>query len=561
MTALPHLHDIQPPEPDLSALQARTEAWVQRIVHAPHADEVLDVLRAWEDEVHVVGTWFAWTGIRHSQDAADPDNVERKARADALVPPLESLATRLKAAVLDSPHRAEVEARTGGYLLALWQADRDGHDDALAPDLHREQQLVSAYMAATGTASAELRGQTLGIPALRAFLVDPDRDLRHDAAAALWGWYEAHEDELAGIYEELVSLRDRMARTLGDASHTEMAYRRMHRLGYGPDQVAAFRQEIRRHVLPLVVELRARQAHRLGLGRLMAWDLGLLDVGGNARPQGDPAWQMDRAQELMARLDPELGAFYAMMRRRGLLDLVPRPGKTPGGFCSYLPEGEAPFVFANMNGTADDTRVFTHELGHAFQVWSSRHAAWSDLRWPTYDAAEVHSMSLELLAMPHIDVFFGQDAPRYRRDHLTQALTALPWLAAIDDFQHRVYADPGGDRLAQWRDTEATWMPDVDWGDLALPARGGRYLAVGHVYFQPFYGIDYALAQTCALQLWAVAERDPAEAMRRYKALCARGGEAPFVELVEGAGLQSPFEPGVLAEAVDRARRVLLEEA
>lgn len=560
MSPLPHLSEVQPDEPQLDHLRTLADRLEQRITTATSPRAVLDALAEWEQAGRAVATWFNWTSIRHSQDASDPDNVARKERADAMVAPLESLSTRMKAAILDSAHRPGVQQQTGSYLLALWQADREGHDDAMAEDLHREQQLVSRYMAATGTASADFRGEQLGIPALRALLVDPDRDTRHDGARALWGWYQDNEAELAGIYDELVALRDRMAHTLGDPDHVSMAYRRMRRLGYGPDAIAAFREELLRHVSPLVAELRQQQAQRLGLDRLMAWDSAILDPGGNPRPQGDPAWQMDRAATLMQRLDPDLGAFYGMMRERGLLDLVPRPGKTPGGFCSYLPEPQAPFVFANMNGTADDARVFTHELGHAFQVWSSRGTPYLDLAWPTYDAAEVHSMSLELLAMPHVDLFFGDQADRYRRDHLTRALTALPWLAAIDDFQHRVYRDPGADRFALWRATEQLWMPEYDWGNLDLPARGGRWLAIAHCYFQPFYGIDYALAQTCALQLWALARREPDEAMRRYKALCARGGEAPFVELVQSAGLHSPFEPGVLAEAVEQARVVLFEE-
>ena len=30
-----------------------------------------------------------------------------------------------------------------------------------------------------------------------------------------------------------------------------------------------------------------------------------------------------------------------------------------------------PFIFANFNGTAGDARVFTHEMGHAYQGFSS----------------------------------------------------------------------------------------------------------------------------------------------------------------------------------------------
>ncbi len=78
-----------------------------------------------------------------------------------------------------------------------------------------------------------------------------------------------------------------------------------------------------------------------------------------------------------------------------------------------------------------------------------------------------------------------------------------------------------------------------------------------HIYLAPFYYIDYTLAQTCALQLWLRAEADREEAMNAYVALCKRGGEAPFSELISSAGLTSPFAAGCLRDVVAKARETL----
>ena len=40
-------------------------------------------------------------------------------------------------------------------------------------------------------------------------------------------------------------------------------------------------------------------------------------------------------------------------------------------------------------------------------------------------------------------------------------------------------------------------------------------------------------------------------------ALCARGGQAPFQDLVQSAGLVSPFADGVLASVVREAEAYL----
>lgn len=549
--------ELNPGEPDLDAWQARVDGWVQRIGAAAGPETVIECVWEWDAAVREVSTWSAWALIRYCQDTRDPDAIARNTRLDELGPRLQALDMRLKRAVLDSPHLPAVTAALGPQAVALWSLDRQSQDESLVESQVQEATLASEYAGLVGGAQVAFRGQTLGIPRLTAFLEDEDRSIRHEAALALWGWYAAHAEPIGGIYRRLVALRDGMARSLGEPDFVQLGYRQMRRRGFGPAEVAAFRDELRTHVLPVVARLRRAQARRLGLPSLKVWDLRVLDRGGNPRPDPDPTVQVSQAEALFARLG--LSEFFGTLQASGVMDLESRPGKRPGGFCHFLPSVGLPFVFANLNGTTHDTKVFTHELGHALQVWSSRGAPLMDLVWPTYDAAEVHSMSLELLTWPHMDLFYGAAAGRYRRDHLSSAIAALPWLAALDELQHRVYQQPQGDVDAMWREIEAAWEPDIDWGDLPHGPQGRRWQAVPHLFSTPFYMIDYALAQTCALQLWSLARRDPEEAMRRYLALCRIGGQAPFLELMQGAGLRSPFEPGLLGTLMAEVEQALDE--
>jgi oligoendopeptidase F len=57
----------------------------------------------------------------------------------------------------------------------------------------------------------------------------------------------------------------------------------------------------------------------------------------------------------------------------------------------------------------------------------------------------------------------------------------------------------------------------------------------------------------CALQFWNRAESDRDATMSAYVALCGRGGEAPFRDLVRSAGLRVPFEAGALEDVVRAA--------
>ena len=220
-----------------------------------------------------------------------------------------------------------------------------------------------------------------------------------------------------------------------------------------------------------------------------------------------------------------------------------------------------PFIFANFNGTHDDISVLTHEMGHAAQMRESRTLPSFDYLQPTSDAAEINSMALEMLCFPHAGLLVGDDAAgRFRRLHLIQVLNILLMCALGDHFQHEVYAHPDAsaeERHAMWRTLGERYAPWEDWGDLAYPAMGGSWQYVLHFYLIPFYYIDYALAQCCALQLWTQSQQDPQGALDQYMGLCERGGSAPFTELVRSASLASPFAPGALARSMQAVEAAL----
>ncbi len=242
------------------------------------------------------------------------------------------------------------------------------------------------------------------------------------------------------------------------------------------------------------------------------------------------------------------------------MDLKSREGKAGGGFCDVLPGFGMSFIYANFNGTMQDVRVFTHEMGHAFQTYCSLDKPLIDYIIGTMESCEIHSMGLEFLTWPQMDLFFGDAAERFRRTHLTQMRLILPYGVAVDHFQHLLYAQPSAspdERAAMWQEMERTYLPWLKWGDFKHPASGRRLQAQLHIFGSPVDYIDYTLELTCALQLWVHAVEDRAAAMKCYLDLCHRGGEAPFGELVSSAGLVSPFEPGCLERVVDHSKREL----
>lgn len=554
--------EISAPRPDKESLAAGHAAITARL----DAGDRAGALAQWDQARREYETWSSLVHLTFAQDTTDADAVAAREYADALAPEAATHETALKRRLLDDPDRAGLEALAGKHVVALWQTDITTFDSVIAAESEEESRLGARYTALLAGAKVSVRGQEANLSGLAPFAEDRDRSLRHEAEAARWSFFAAHGEELDSIYDGLVKLRTTMARKLGDATFTPLAYRRMRRLDYGPADVARYREAVAKHVTPLVARILDQRRARHGWDRLMYWDEALIDPAGNPKPIGDHDTLVAAAQEMFARMDPRLAAFYAMMRDGGFLDLKNRPGKAGGGFCTAFPTVGAPFIFANFNGTHHDIGVFTHEMGHAFQCWESRGLPGVDTLWPTMEAAEIHSMGLEYLTHPHMGLLVGDTAAdRYRAMHLISALMFLPYGVCVDHFQHEVYANPDAtpaERHAMWQRLERLYMPWTDYGDLAYPAMGGRWQAKAHIYNSPFYYIDYTLALCVALQFWVWSRRDPQAALDAYVALCGRGGSMPFQGLVASTGLTSPFAPGALEAVVAEAAGVLgLQEA
>ena len=556
----PAFADLAPATPDLEELAARTEATLEALGAARTPEACLSALRDWDELRCDIQTFSSWVGLRFQQDTIDKERSAAREWWDSQAPRWTEMQVRVERAVLEHPCRSALETSVGAQALALWESQALAFDPAIVDDLVEESTLESEYVGLLAGAEFEFQGETETLSTILRFRQDADREVRHGAERALWGWFSQNSPALDRVFDDLVALRHRIAGKLGLEDFVAVGYKRMCRVDYDQADVERFRAAIRRDVVPLAQALHERQAAELGLDELMAWDEFVHDRRGNPAPKGDRAWMMERAKEMFDAMGPELGGFFRSMDAGGFLDLDSRKGKAGGGFCTSFPSVGMPFIFANFNGSKGDVEVFTHEVGHAFQNWCSRGLWPMDVHWPTSESAEVHSMSLELLTWPHMEGFFGEDAERFRRVHLTESILFLPYGTAVDHFQHEVYRRPemtAAERNELWLEMERTYLPWRKWGDLEHPAGGGRWQLQRHIYLYPFYYIDYVLAQTCALQLWAKAEEDRDSAMTAYLELCRRGGSAPFQELVRGAGLVTPFDDGCLAAVVDRAKRTL----
>ena len=373
-------------------------------------------------------------------------------------------------------------------------------------------------------------------------------------ASAVASLYARISPQLDEQYTELVTLRNRMAKTLGFNTYTEMAYLQRGHYDYDQRDTAVFRKQILETVTPAVAELRERQRVKLGLEKLHWYDEALILPDGNADPEGTMEELVQKALRMYQEMSPETGEFFDFMVKYRLFDLETRPGKRMGGYMTRFPGYRAPFIFSNFNGTSADVDVLTHEAGHAFQGYlAMRSIPVEALQGSTAEINETHSMSMEHFAYPWMNLFFGERSEDYLTAHLIGALTVLPYMCVVDEFQHRVYERPemtAKERRQVWREIEKTYMPWRDYDGEPFLEEGGFWMQKQHIFLYPFYYLEYALAQMNAFQYYGRMKENRAQAWQDYLTLCRAGGTKGYFELLRVGKLENPFQEGTVAQSV-----------
>ncbi|MCP8968523.1 M3 family oligoendopeptidase [Ectobacillus ponti] len=491
--------------------------------------------------------------IRHTINTNDEFYRDEQDFFDESAPVLQGHVTKYYEALVSSAFRRELEEKYGKQLFALAECELRTYSDAVLEDLQAENKLSSQYTKLLASAKIQFEGEERTLSQLAPFMENPDREMRRRASAAYYGFLAEHETELDDIYGQLVKIRTAIAKKLGFHNFVELGYMRMCRTDYNAAMVANFRQQVLDHIVPIATKLRQRQQQRIGVEALKFYDEGFEYPSGNPVPKGDPEWIVENGRKMYAELSPETNTFFQFMLDNNLMDLVAKKGKAGGGYCTYIANYKAPYIFSNFNGTSGDIDVLTHEAGHAFQVYESRSFQIPEYNWPTYEACEIHSMSMEFFTWPWMEHFFQEDTEKYYFSHLSSALLFLPYGVTVDEFQHFVYEHPEAtpaERKQAWRRIEKKYLPHRDYEGNAYLESGGFWQRQGHIYNSPFYYIDYTLAQICAFQFWKRSREDREAAWLDYVNLCRQGGSQSFLQLVETAGLRSPFADGCVESVV-----------
>ena len=550
--------------PDLDALKSQIASLTERLSSASDYDAAKEVFLEKDKLDRHISTLSNLANIRHTIDTRDTFYDEEMQFWNSAGPQLNEYDQKWTMALLSSPFRTNFISDFGNVMFLNAEMELKQFSPELIEDMTEENNLTNEYEKLLASAQIPFEGTTYTLSQLTPLKNDPDDARRLAAWKAEGNWYKENQEKLDTIYDKLVHLRDEMGRKLGYDGYTELGYYRMMRNCYTKEDVNQFRQAVVKYLVPVADSIYKVQAKRLGKKYPMSFaDNALQFRTGNPKPAGNFDDTIAAGRKFYDELSPETSKFFRTMLDMELMDVLSTEGKASGGYCTSLDDYEVPFIFANFNGTQGDVEVITHEAGHAFAAYTNRTRIPVSTVWPSLEACEVHSMSMEFFAEPWAKDFFGKDTDKFLYSHLAGALTFIPYGTMVDHFQHIVYEQPDltpAGRHAVWKELLGIYMPwmKLD-GEIPFYSEGEGWQRQHHIYSSPFYYIDYCLAQTVSLQFWARIQDNREEAWKTYMKYTMLGGSEVFTKLLENAGLDSPFEETCLKNVCEKASKWLDE--
>ena len=547
--------------PNIEEICKVTEEITEIIKNAKETNIIVDAIKRLNKMNSTYSTLSNLAFIRNSIDTTDEFYEKEIDYLNEEGVKASSKANELTKVLVNHPLRKELEEIYGSYWFKTMELSLKCFDDCIMEDLVTESKLSIQYDKLMASAKIEFDGKINNLAQMRVYTSSVDRNTRIEAFKKVNEFLLQNSDEIDDIYDKLVKTRHNIALKLGYENYIDLGYAKMGRTDYDAKMVDSYRKQVLECVVPVAHSIFKENAKRIGVEDFKYYDTSLMFLDGNPTPKGTKDELVKQALKMYTEMSPETKEFFEFMTEHELLDLESKPGKANGGYCTYIPDYTSPFIFANFNGTSGDVDVLTHEAGHALMAYCSKDTIENpDLLWPTSEACEIHSMSMEFFAYPWMENFFKEDTKKYYVYHMSGAITFIPYGVCVDHFQHLVYANPNAtpaERRQMWSDLEKMYTPWRNMEGLEAYEQGMLWFQQGHIFSSPFYYIDYTLAQVCALEFYLDSLEDKEDAFNRYLQLCKLGGSKSFLELIAEVGINNPFIDGSIKKIIDKLLPVI----
>lgn len=554
-------NDYKYERPNVDEIVSKIEKCSKELSEAKNCEDAKKIVAEYNKVSSYYETMSTLCSIRNSINTVDKFYETEMEYIDENTPKVSNATSKFNKVLVNSKFRLELEKIYTKQFFDLAELSLKIFDEKIMDELVLESKLTTEYSKTVASAKIEFDGKINNLSQMTPYLNSIDRNVRKEATLKVVEFMESIEEKLDDIYDQLVKVRTEMAQKMGYENYIDFGYLRLLRTDYNSKDVANYRKQVLESIVPLAQKIIKEQAKRINIEEIKSYDLPIFYLDGNPNHGKSKDELLSAAQKFYSTISSETKEFFNFMLEHELMDLEAKAGKAGGGYCTYINDYKSPFIFSNFNGTMGDVDVLTHEAGHAFEAYTAaKNLPSSSLYWPTLEACEIHSMSMEFFAYPYMNLFFDKDYLKYRYKHLSEAITFIPYGVCVDEFQHFVYENPNATRVERknkWHELEQKYTPWKDYDGIDYYTKGNWWQRQSHIFQSAFYYIDYTLAQVCAFQFLLLDSENHEKAWEKYYHLCQLGGSMSFVNLLKTVDLKNPFADGTLKAVMPKIEEVL----
>ena len=500
---------------------------------------------------------MAWRYIKMNIDTTDKELGEQFSFwIKEISPNTAPYSHKLNLKLVNSPYLKDLDQEKYRIYLRSVKKQIEIFREDNIPLFTTMEEKQQEYGAISAKMSIEVDGKKMTMQKAALLLKSTDRAKREEIYNKISSRRLQDEKVLDDLFDELISLRQEIAKNADFDNYRDYMFAAMGRFDYTPKDCFNFHDAIAKEIVPIINSFEQKRKNKLGNESYKPWDTAV-DVDGlpPLKPFDGGTELTDLSIECFNRLRPYFGECLSTMKAMKHLDLESKNGKAPGGFMYPLYEIGVPFIYMNAVGSQRDLVTMVHEGGHAVHSFLSRDLSLTEFKSTPSEVAELASMAMELLSMDHWDVFYDDaaDLKRAKLEQLEKALETLPWVASIDKFQHWIYTT---EHTAQQR--KEKWLSISDeLGNQIIDWEGNENVHANlwqkqlHLYEVPFYYIEYGMAQLGAIAMWRSYKQLGEQGLDNYMNALKLGYTKTIGEIYETAGIKFDFSASYVKELAD----------
>ena len=453
---------------------------------------------------------------------------------------------QLNLKLIESPYLNELDNTKYRIYLRKVKKSIEIYREENIPLFTKMEEKQQEYGAICAKMSIDFKGKSLTMQEANQLLKNTNRDEREEAYSKISSRRMEDSEKLDKLYDDLIEIRQNIAKNAGFENYRDYMFSAMGRFDYTATDCYQFHDAIQHEIVPIITLFEEKRKEKLDLIEYKPWDTQVdADNQSALNPFENDKDLIKKSINCLNKTRPFFGECIRVMNEMKHLDLKSKEGKAPGGFMYPLYEIGVPFIYMNAVGSQRDVVTMIHEAGHAVHSFLCRNLEMTEFKSTPSEVAELASMSMELLSMRNWDSYYknNEDLIRAKKEQLKKVLSGLPWIAAIDKFQHWIYTTEHNSesRKKKWNQiSQELGNQVINWnGQEDMLAN--QWQTQLHLYTVPFYYIEYGMAQLGAIAIWREYILHGEKAIDKYIEALKLGYTKSISEIYETAGIKFNF--------------------